>query len=468
MAIAVEEAVSRAESHPASPFVVTLIHGTYAEGAEWTRPETSKLCTFLTNEFKSRVRFDRLDWKPPNRHKARYLASQQLAKTFRNKSDRFGNDDIPHFIIGHSHGGTAIAYAIRDDPRFAQSLDGIAFLSTPFIQARERSAPRWILKALPRVVGLITVIIFGMAALLALRLSEVQPQYAGGILLGVLAGSALLAHLYRRRFQTFIGSPEDGLPPRLQEAARRAASQLDLGSLAEIREKTLIIRTNGDEASSWLAAGHLGSRVLSELPARVAHAPTWLGGYFDRWTKRARAKLRSILEPPAGVRQGPAVRAARWVLCAGMVALIVACAIGLWLGDARIEATWPAVAGVKRLLTDIFVNGVTLAAWTTLFLALLSVTLAILAIPLIALVLRVTFGRWVVLAGLFVEFSVETTPPGNWHIHQLDLCDAPEPDFTSPFGLAHSISYDDPRAHRIIAEWIRERLAVQATAPTAA
>ena len=39
----------------------------------------------------------------------------------------------PHFLIGHSHGGSIIAYWIKQAPRNAERIAGAAFLSTPFV-----------------------------------------------------------------------------------------------------------------------------------------------------------------------------------------------------------------------------------------------------------------------------------------------------------------------------------------------
>ena len=95
-------------------------------------------------------------------------------------------------------------------------------------------------------------------------------------------------------------------------------------------------------------------------------------------------------------------------------------------------------------------------------------SLAILAVPLVVALLGFVYGRWVLLAALFIELSVETTPPGQWLVTQFSLQDKTLTDYRTAFGLAHSMSYDDPRAHKAIAEWIRERLAVVPSAPGAA
>jgi hypothetical protein len=74
----------------------------------------------------------------------------------------------------------------------------------------------------------------------------------------------------------------------------------------------------------------------------------------------------------------------------------------------------------------------------------------------------------VIRAAPFLEFSVESTPPGGWQLHQLGPQAINPGSLTgtangvatksSPFALAHSATYDDPRAHEAIAAWLRDRL----------
>jgi hypothetical protein len=96
--------------------------------------------------------------------------------------------------------------------------------------------------------------------------------------------------------------------------------------------------------------------------------------------------------------------------------------------------------------------------------------------PAIGLLFRACFGRWEFISALALEISVEATPPGEWSICQLDLREkavesgerrAHSNDLKSGerriLDLAHSSSYDDPRTHRALADWIRSRLAARAT-----
>jgi len=444
-------------------FSVTLIHGTYARGAGWTKPEGSKLCGYLKTQFGEDVQFDRFEWEAPNSHEARSEASRKLLDEYKIGKRLFQRKDTPHFVIAHSHGGSVLAYALRDDPGFAEALAGIAFLSTPFIQARERLTARWVLKLLPWVVAfLVSMIVIFLWLIVFTELGYSGPlTTAGGLILVlVLCGMALLSFSVAH---AVIDLPETGLPDWLKSRVQPTVSQLDLSDLKKMRlnEKTLILRANADEASSSLAAAHIVARLLGEIPARIARLPSTVGGFFmSKWE----AMLRMQKEKPT-----LQFKVACGALLLGALFLFTVIPAVKWLGGSEhFEANWPVLSYIDALASVILFQGLYMGAlWSFLAIAFISVSLASLATPMIALLFRVAYGRWLLLSALFIELSVETTPPGEWRVNQLDLYDELAPqDFKDAFALTHSMSYDDPRAHKIIADWIRERLAAETATPS--
>ena len=95
-----------------------------------------------------------------------------------------------------------LAYALRDDSAFAEALDGVAFLSTPFIQARERLVAGQVLKMVPGVVAVLAFMIV-MSLWLIPRttlgsLGEVtKPETL--IVLPILIGVGLLSFIVTHR-----------------------------------------------------------------------------------------------------------------------------------------------------------------------------------------------------------------------------------------------------------------------------
>ena len=429
-------------------FSVTLIHGTYAMGAAWTKPE-SKLCKYLKTQFGEDVEFDRFEWRAPNRHGARFEASRKLLDEHKTKKCLFRETGIPQFVIAHSHGGSVLAYALRDDADFAKALAGAAFLSTPFIQARERPTGLSLLKRLPFVIAFLAFLIAFFLSLIAYA----ELGYSGRLTTAAVwiwilfLGCVTLLSFFGAR--AWIDLPETGLPVKLEPAVQQILSELSLSGLSEeqLSEKTLILRANADEASSSLAAVHIVTRLLNEIPARIGRIPsTSFGFLMNKWD----AKLRMQEKNPT--------RPFRVVVGCVFVGLMFKF-FGIPLirrlsGVENFEANWPLLSRIDSVSTVILFHWLYMGTlWSVIALTFLSVSLALLAMPMIAVLFRVAYGRWLLLSALFVELSVETMPPGEWCVNQLDLNDPLAPD-----ALTHSMSYDDERAHKIIANWIRERL----------
>lgn len=112
--------------------VVTLVHGTFARGAAWCRPD-SKLCAALTSEVEGGVHFRVFEWSGKNTNSARLAAARELQSFLR---DGFAmNPTSLHHIVAHSHGGNIALYALRGLP--ASNVRVVTF-ATPFIQATPR------------------------------------------------------------------------------------------------------------------------------------------------------------------------------------------------------------------------------------------------------------------------------------------------------------------------------------------
>ena len=109
--------------------VVTVIHGTFETEATWTQDGSPLLSAILKRFGQAEVR--RLKWSGKNSFRARHEGVRCL-ETHVTKIER-DHPRSPHFLIGHSHGGSIMAYWIKKAPRNAERIAGAAFLSTPFI-----------------------------------------------------------------------------------------------------------------------------------------------------------------------------------------------------------------------------------------------------------------------------------------------------------------------------------------------
>lgn len=119
--------------------VIVLIHGTFATGAPWTRPDSwfaQSLATALARRSVTPVDLTFIDWSGGNSHSARLEGSRKLA-------DRLGTIGLrPQdtcFLIGHSHGGNVALHAIVHDDQVRNQVGGVVTLATPFLFFRDEA-----------------------------------------------------------------------------------------------------------------------------------------------------------------------------------------------------------------------------------------------------------------------------------------------------------------------------------------
>ena len=122
---------------PLAPIVVTLVHGTFASGAPWTKEGSAlrdEIAAALAAE-PGGIAFDVFEWSGRNSHKARVKAGYELAAHIRELQRRM--PACRHFIVAHSHGGN-VALLAHKHLDVAEHALGIATLGTPFLHARLR------------------------------------------------------------------------------------------------------------------------------------------------------------------------------------------------------------------------------------------------------------------------------------------------------------------------------------------
>lgn len=117
--------------------VVILVHGTFARGAPWTHADS-----LIAKAVQAELPFAKVvsfQWSGANSHSARIDAGSKLAR-FGNLLRDEGCQRI--WIVSHSHGGNVALYALRD-PLMRESVAGIVFLGTPFLQITEHQVDRF-------------------------------------------------------------------------------------------------------------------------------------------------------------------------------------------------------------------------------------------------------------------------------------------------------------------------------------
>jgi hypothetical protein len=255
---------------------VTLVHGTFSKDASWTL-EGSQFREWLGNELRAKgvkvIKFDRLHWSGNNSHSDRMSAADKLRRQIESEVT-----SCQHFIIGHSHGGTVISYALRGKG-LDDKIAGVVFLATPFFSVLPRSLKSlWQLFDIVGFSGLcaIGVMVFGsfqgniriippivIQSLQALKLYPVSNYGRVGILglewIANLMVAILLFYLYRIMW-IFVRDILEMLRIRCEKYGDWFASEAD--SKFESDVVTLNITVMNDEARGWLqVVGRVGQSI---------------------------------------------------------------------------------------------------------------------------------------------------------------------------------------------------------------
>ena len=376
-------------------FKVTLVHGTFGRAARWTQP----CSTFRLGIDKQDILFDVFDWSggpwPLARKRAAQRLRQQLLQA--SKEPPF----VPHFIIAHSHGGN-IAFSALDDPAVAEYVRGVGCLATPFLRVRRR--PHGDLLAA-----------FAFFALL------IGPTWLTLYLFSKGIDLSLPVHLAIVVLPLLLWL---GIWKQSGHVLARFQSHMQVKAVA--RTGVLIVRAVGDEASALLAAIHFAGWFSTWLWQFVLTVPYIV--------------LKTLSRLPRGF----------WVSL--VVVYLVTGAVLSWLLD---TATILSGKIPDHLMTPITVFMVVPAIALVAGLGILALGVPVLALTIVLAMLLLPISPVLAPFALFLDFSVESTPIGNWTLHLL-RCEPKESGGLE--GLRHSAIYDDPEVHELVRSWIDARL----------
>jgi hypothetical protein len=171
-----------------------LLHGTFARGARWTLPD-SPLCRRIEDvarEVGIAADIRAVPWSGRNRARDRIAAGRELEQILLG-IDREVSPEV--FLIGHSHGGSAIAHFLTNRRVEDPEISGCVFLSTPFIVARVRPDAFLTYSSLlviAAIVGFVAIDIL-LSILIGGALTLMFENYGGSNLLAIaIEGTALI------------------------------------------------------------------------------------------------------------------------------------------------------------------------------------------------------------------------------------------------------------------------------------
>jgi pimeloyl-ACP methyl ester carboxylesterase len=396
-----------------------LVHGTCATSANW--PNLQDALAEAARAAGDEPVFEQLTWTGRNRARDRQAAASAIRTLVQRIRRGSANEKI--FVIGHSHGGSAIAYLLTEYPEAAKTLGGCAFLSTPFVAIRpRREAFRFIT----------LLIFFPYAAWLSCLLNEIRnprhnvsaitPDQLFGVFVVCVVGALLwLALVFIKRASA---------PEKVKQSIRQQTADIPAGNY-------LFLRCSGDEAAAALSAAQI-----------IA------------WAAIKTSKMLELLTRPI-FNAAPFARVVSWSVFISLVLpslgygwLIVL--PGIYESGFR-YFLWPdELFRTNDLVLILGHMGESLFRLVS-FVAACLLLLCVSAVLLIFLTQALTswFFGWTRLStGFLVELAIEPLPFGEHPLVHIDWTAGP----IELVGMTHSWTHDHPVAILHLQRWVRESL----------
>jgi pimeloyl-ACP methyl ester carboxylesterase len=370
-----------------------LVHGTFAKSAHW--PALQDGLAAAAQEAGKSASFRQLVWSGKNRAAARQAAASAIVKSVQDIQSNLNNEDI--FLIGHSHGGSAIAYFLKEYTEVAKTLSGCAFLSTPFIAIRPRNKELfWSVFFLP----------FIAAVFFWNKIIDVGFVWAIGNMLAICF-CILTSKVY-------------GAHKFLEHTIRQQTADIPPGNY-------FFIRCTGDEAAGFLSAAQF-INWLNMNASKILVLVT-----------SSRILLSAILVP--------------FLLFISLL-LLMPNALGVGIVD-YIKGLIQFLAGEftkspGAIIAAVLFGFVLIAS----LLFMLCVVLGFF-IFLVQAFTSMVFGWTSLATGFLVELAIEPLPFGTYSLAHVDW----NAETTGSEGLTHSWTYAHPAAIRHLQNWVKASLA---------
>lgn len=221
---------------PAASVTVTLVHGTGARKAPWTRSDSALSCA-IRHKSLGKIVLTRFLWSGSNSHTARLRAGQELAEHLQEVIAE--NPTAKHHVVAHSHGGNVAMYALRD-AYLKKRIASLICLATPFIELKRRTLNTTVdmLREFPNPL---------FACIFSAFVSFAFGTVGQSILVLPVIFVIAIAFLFSRKTFTFLS---DRLEVKLKRSQDRLMSKFALPALAGLRMR--VVSADRDEAAIYL------------------------------------------------------------------------------------------------------------------------------------------------------------------------------------------------------------------------
>ena len=385
--------------------VVTLVHGTWARKNWEDLPNNKRwpeMQAAIAEALKPKsVRIDTgFKWTGRNSVSARHEAVSAFKEHVAKLHIPSG---VPYYVVAHSHGGSVVTMALADES-LRRNVTGLVCLSTPFFHVRARS---------PLDSG---VLVRGLAALVILVVTWLVLRYPslGWTIVGTAVGAILGGIVLARRLSSF---------------SRDVLKKMELPVLDV---PVLIVRAPADDTT---------------LPLTAFQFVAWLTQWVYWLVNGVANLMQDLLGSSRRELSAARRKAAGWTL---LLLCVVSFAFAVY--QSGYGWSWD-------LLSFDAIQKVGGKAWSNALAASFTAItgssgVALLAYLLAASVAALTsflVGPELVIAGLYMDASVETAPPGRCDFEQLSMSDA------GPSKLQHA-TQSNPAAIARVAAWLRAEL----------
>jgi Serine aminopeptidase, S33 len=395
-----------------------LVHGTFAKHANWPALSTglTEVCTRQGVD----VEFVDVDWTGKNSIVARQLAAAQILVALMTAKE--ANPEEPVFALGHSHGGSALAYFLKEYPAAGAQLTGTAFLSTPFVAIRPRVGASSMMASTLSILMLAyqTVVTAIDPPLSSFNPIEVWLSYGWrqiAVLLAPILPSAFLI------VTTIIAEY------KMHDIVKNQSVDLPNGN-------HLFLRFTGDEAAALLSA----TQFAAWAALKIGQSVRYLLG-----SNRASRIVRGLYNTAATL--------AFMFSCTVVFNIIKLSVQYGFLNVLFRELDWYG-SGFSRLdPTDIAII-VILVASCLLFLVFAFASATALFVFLWQAISARAFGWTHLFSGFAIELAIEPLPIGDHKLFVIDWSS----DAAGLDGLVHSWTYSHPLAIAHIKEWVTASL----------
>ena len=397
----------RALAEPSA--IVTLIHGTFARNAAWAQPG-SRLCQAVERHFAGQVQLRRFNWSGRNSFRARESGIAELTQDLATARAQWPG--VPHYLVGHSHGGSvALGAALACEPG---DVDGVVCLATPVLTTRRRRFSRGV-RVMIGLGFFVTLVIPWMDMESEADLTDFESA--------LMLACAIVAFVWYKAAKKLAR----------KVCAARPYSGLDPARVA-------FIRSPFDEASGVIGVANLLSWTVSRLTA----GPFELFASFER-LEAGSSRLRMGLGYAALIAGGVALQTLPEWLPASRAPIVNSSPLGTVHVALYLLML---VVGIGGLAMTVLAPLLRLSrrheslAWILwpvyLYVGLFGAIFFVPAIVLMSVVQAATVGIELLVCSVLVEVTAEPCPAGNWTLYQM----RPPPEGT----LRHSSVYESESA----------------------